>query len=328
MTEAQWLTSINPVGMLEHLRGKIGDRKARLLACAFARRASDLLCDVGAGEALDCAERFADGLATRQELLCAWQDAASLREATSSTALEHWQILRRTVQATWNSRIEVARVFEEVQHSIGAEPFASIATDFLLRPSAEYERKSLETMGLSERQSRAAITLLDALITELGDAPHGPLATALESARITSRRACAALLASRASWYPDEDLGPLDLAESVAKYAIIATSAGEAATQAGLIRCIIGNPFRPTISSMCHAEGAIKELAARIYQERSFASMVLLSEILEKNGCSDAEVLAHCRWHSHHALGCWCLDLLLDLDQGGRLIYGPNHAQR
>jgi hypothetical protein len=67
VTEAKWLACSNPRTMLEFLRGRVSDRKLRLFSCAFCRvlrTASGL----GAGTAIAVAERYADGLATDQDL--------------------------------------------------------------------------------------------------------------------------------------------------------------------------------------------------------------------------------------------------------------------
>jgi hypothetical protein len=67
MTEQEWLACTGP--MLEFLRGKASDRKLRLFACACCRRFWNCLWSGRVGqEAILTAERFADGLATVEEL--------------------------------------------------------------------------------------------------------------------------------------------------------------------------------------------------------------------------------------------------------------------
>lgn len=69
MTEAEWPGCEDPNRMLEHLRAGSNERKLRLFACATLRRVFSLLTEKPISEAtLEFAERFADGLASRNEL--------------------------------------------------------------------------------------------------------------------------------------------------------------------------------------------------------------------------------------------------------------------
>jgi hypothetical protein len=40
--------------------------------------------------------------------------------------------------------------------------------------------------------------------------------------------------------------------------------------------------------------------------------MPALADALEAAGCTDAEILAHCRSGDEHVRGCWVVDLLLE----------------
>jgi hypothetical protein len=75
MTEAEWLACTDPDPMLEFLRGKASDRKLRLFACACVRRAWGRREDTRSREAVQVSERYADGLASREELALACQRA-------------------------------------------------------------------------------------------------------------------------------------------------------------------------------------------------------------------------------------------------------------
>jgi mannitol/fructose-specific phosphotransferase system IIA component (Ntr-type) len=70
MTRQQWLTCTNPREMMLVLEscGRLTERKARLLGVAVCRCIWDLLDDPRSWQAVEVAERFADGLASVQEL--------------------------------------------------------------------------------------------------------------------------------------------------------------------------------------------------------------------------------------------------------------------
>jgi len=84
--------------------------------------------------------------------------------------------------------------------------------------------------------------------------------------------------------------------------------------QANLVRDIFGNPFRsPAVDSrwLTWNQGAIGKMAATLYDERHFEEMPILADALEEAGCTDTDILDHCRTQADHARGCWLLDALL-----------------
>ena len=86
------------------------------------------------------------------------------------------------------------------------------------------------------------------------------------------------------------------------------------AFQSHLIRDIFGNPFRPVVVEqawLSQNEGTVRKLAQAIYDQRQFSDLPILADALEEAGCSDQDVLAHCRGPGPHVRGCWVVDLLL-----------------
>jgi hypothetical protein len=79
-----------------------------------------------------------------------------------------------------------------------------------------------------------------------------------------------------------------------------------------LLRCIVGNPFRPVAFDPRWRSETAVALATGIYAERAFDRLPILADALEEAGCDHPDVLAHCRDpHQPHARGCWVVDLVL-----------------
>jgi hypothetical protein len=86
---------------------------------------------------------------------------------------------------------------------------------------------------------------------------------------------------------------------------------GEYAAQCDLIREILGNPFRPVTLDQAWLTPDVVSLARTIYHERTFDRMPEVADALARSGCTDADILAHCRRPVRHVRGCWVVDLLL-----------------
>lgn len=82
------------------------------------------------------------------------------------------------------------------------------------------------------------------------------------------------------------------------------------AIQATLLRCIFGNPWQRLTTEkpsgkhevvgyidrwLAWNDGVIRKLAEMIYAERAFDRMPMLADALETAGCTDADILNHCR---------------------------------
>jgi hypothetical protein len=107
-------------------------------------------------------------------------------------------------------------------------------------------------------------------------------------------------------------------AESASAVGIAARDEAERtewAAQATLLRDIFGLiPFRPVAMARAWKgwnDGIIPKLAQAIYDERAFDRMPILGDALEEAGCTDQDILAHCRSGGEHVRGCWVVDLVL-----------------
>lgn len=88
----------------------------------------------------------------------------------------------------------------------------------------------------------------------------------------------------------------------------------ECKVQAALLREIFGNPFSPVPidCAILHWQDAIvPKLAQGVYDQLAFDRLPILADALEEAGCTNADILNHCRQPGKHVRGCWVVDLLL-----------------
>lgn len=84
------------------------------------------------------------------------------------------------------------------------------------------------------------------------------------------------------------------------------------AMQVSYLRCIFGNPYRTITLDHSFVTPRVKQLAAAIYEEKAFERLPILADALEEAGCTNVDILDHCRQQSVHVRGCWLVDLLLE----------------
>ena len=117
--------------------------------------------------------------------------------------------------------------------------------------------------------------------------------------------------------------GPADAARAIQAASWARSAAGERKleeeAQVALLRDLFGNPYRPAPPSapalLAWNDGTVVRLAQAIYDERTFDRLPVLADALEDAGCTDGEVLAHCRQPGTHVRGCWVVDLILSKDR-------------
>gem|GEM_PF-2616757 len=83
---------------------------------------------------------------------------------------------------------------------------------------------------------------------------------------------------------------------------------------ADYVRDIFGHPLRKTVIDpawLVWNHGAVRHIAEQIAASGNFADMPILADALEDAGCTDEELLRHCREERTHVPGCWALDAVL-----------------
>ena len=88
----------------------------------------------------------------------------------------------------------------------------------------------------------------------------------------------------------------------------------ERLAQAGLLREVFGNPYRPVAVEPAWLEwnsGAVPKVAGAVRADGRFSDLPILANALEDAGCTDADLLSHLRGPGPHVRGCWAVDLLL-----------------
>jgi hypothetical protein len=84
--------------------------------------------------------------------------------------------------------------------------------------------------------------------------------------------------------------------------------------QATVLRDVVHAPYRAIhwkASWRWWNAGIAVKLAQAIYADRAFDRLPVLADALEEAGCTDADILTHCRQSGEHVRGCWVVDLIL-----------------
>jgi hypothetical protein len=163
VTEEEWLTCLDPDRMLELLGGKISQRKMQLFGAACCRLIWDILVEDTAREAVQVAERHADGLASDDELARAALDAGDYQLWFSNAAAATLLLASgRPIEASRAAALTCSmpdgflarrRLYALLLHDLAGNPFRPVAPDDLLQARGDaavvalarelYEERSL-----------------------------------------------------------------------------------------------------------------------------------------------------------------------------------------
>jgi len=146
--------------MLELVRGMASDRKLRLFAVACCRLIWDWIPHSASREAIEVAERFADGKASWQELLAARRGADPSRKEEQDTSIASaWACAWAAAQlSAWQTANDVARLA-----AMTPRPAAWFRISRLPRPSQEIREESKSACQQMQRAQLAsqAVVLRD-----------------------------------------------------------------------------------------------------------------------------------------------------------------------
>jgi hypothetical protein len=78
-----------------------------------------------------------------------------------------------------------------------------------------------------------------------------------------------------------------------------------------LIRDVLGDPFRRVVFVPGWRSGDAVDVASEMYEAHDFTGMPVLADALEEAGCTNPDILSHCRGPGPHVRGCWVVDLVL-----------------
>jgi hypothetical protein len=144
MTEEEWLVCTDPALMLWAVQDQTTDRKLRLLACAACRAVWVWLENPRCREAIDVAERMADGKAGAEELETsarrAYEATASARDGAVNTFQVNWRVFDATQPVARHAAISVlnksgAKYRNSLIRECFGNPFRPVAFDPAWRTS-------------------------------------------------------------------------------------------------------------------------------------------------------------------------------------------------
>jgi hypothetical protein len=318
------------------------ERRSRLFGCAAVRSVWSLLHDPRSRKAVEVAERYADGLATFEELLQAesdaWHAAADAAFVPTGAAawaraleagLDHpgsepWQLAAQAwcaaAGAAWNAWGPISMAI----HTVNADPVAErvlcvtwvVAARVAFQAAAAHREDGRRIAQLAAEAARTA--------AEGAGSRREVVLNLAEQARVRADAARAspaadARAAALAAWAAAEVVGQgWPAVEAAAESARLALDGGHAG-QCELLRCLFGNPFRPPTnpdpSLLAWEDGLIPSLARSAYEDRALPSglldatrLAVLADALLDAGCTDVGMVEHLRQSALHVRGCWVVD--------------------
>ncbi len=114
-----------------------------------------------------------------------------------------------------------------------------------------------------------------------------------------------------------QQMAPWFACAPLARHAVSASGAAanfhpeQEPLQAGLLRCVAGNPFHTARIDPRWRTPDVLHLALAAQEQGAFEGLPILADALEEAGCTGPAILEHLRGPGPHTCGCWVLDLVL-----------------
>jgi hypothetical protein len=251
----------------------VSERKLRLFACGCCRHVWEWL-DSAAHDAVEVAERYADGLATEVERCNAMRVLVESSETGQEVQENCWVV-------PWLQTIEIAVL------ALASNADCLIGEDGRCIAEAEGD-KSRHRVALC---CRLALTIAEWQNRYDRNAKRGSIG-----------RWCSRLLEVASLWVDDGLYRALKR-----KF-----RKEEIEHQLHLFADIFGNTSNPPLFSSGWRTDTAVSLANQMYESRDFGAMPILADALQDVGCEDEAILHHCRDANQvHVRGCWVVDLVL-----------------
>lgn len=176
----------DPTLMLDFIRGRISERKARLFAVECCRRIWHLLTDQRCRTAVEAAERFAEGLIDRSELFDAHLAASLAAEIDNDTApLGPW----RDERWMFEIQIDASAAARAAERASSRYPIGESAEQSRRLPPSRFHRGEDTAYGFAARAlAHCALPLGAAGGEDVGYPAHPARTAAIASESIAQAK--------------------------------------------------------------------------------------------------------------------------------------------
>jgi hypothetical protein len=295
MTEDEWRADGDPDPLLRFADHRLTDRLRLLFMAGCCRRIWDLLRDARFRRLVEVAEARADGRATEDEL----------QAAAGEIPVPGYLHARGGPAVGVLDFHELPAWCQHTHHAVGAvgrRDILVVADEAHLAAAYFAESRITDHHPLRHEIRRVCDEVRDAYDRAEEYRRRG--ATSL-----ADRTAGDAGVAERESHHRVRILENTIWSAGAAER--IDRAAQERAAQAALIRCLVGNPFRPAAVEPAWLTSSVVAITTGIEADQAFDRLPILADALQDAGCDHDDFLSHCRDERVHARGCWVVAALL-----------------